>query len=315
MHAFLSKRNRTPVSNDVEVSGITWIELFVLFDLTGNRTEVGQHQKDPEATKRAEIRRRNSRCAKHKQGRLNDTMVITKPTLDEEIKVFKALVRHIFKHEVKHGKGKRFRMDNRSNLRRLNDLGISGHQPALMAFCQMTNSEKKEQITEAILKQRIANKKAETLDAEHRERMIKAEVSEPATKTFEEHDETILLRIARIAYGTAVRWKRETRIKESNEMHMGDTGNGTEEKAQYCSRLLTCTRCGTEQETRGKQLKVKAGFRAIHGKKCGKQERVHSNKCRCNVIWHHCPIHRIDPPEHNLGKTKKKLGNGKKIWK
>ena len=89
---------------------------------------------------------------------MNDTMVITKPTLDEEIKLFKALVRHIFKHEVKYGKGKWFRMDNRSNLRRLNDLGISGHQLALMAFCQMTKSEKA-QITEAILKQKIANNK------------------------------------------------------------------------------------------------------------------------------------------------------------
>jgi len=104
VHAFLSKRNWAPVSNDVEVSGTTWIELFALFDITGNRIEEGQHQKDPEATKRAEKRRRNSRCAKNKQGKLNDTMVITKPTLDEEIKVFKALVRHIFKHEVKHGK-------------------------------------------------------------------------------------------------------------------------------------------------------------------------------------------------------------------
>lgn len=38
VHAFLSKRKWAPVSNDVEVSGIAWIELFVLFDITGNRT-------------------------------------------------------------------------------------------------------------------------------------------------------------------------------------------------------------------------------------------------------------------------------------
>ena len=34
--------------------------------------------------------------------------------------------------------------------------------------------------------------------------------------------------------------------------------------------------------------------------------------CRCNVIWHHCPIHRIDPPQHSTGKNKKKVGKGKK---
>ena len=97
-------------------------------------------------------------------------MVVTKPTLDEEIKLFKAIVRHVTKHEVKQGKGKWFKMDTRASLRRLNDLGVSGHQPAIMAFCQMTKSEKA-QVTEAILKQKVANnKKAEALYTEHRER-------------------------------------------------------------------------------------------------------------------------------------------------
>ena len=35
VHAFLGKRKWAPVSNDNEVSGITWIELFALFDLQG----------------------------------------------------------------------------------------------------------------------------------------------------------------------------------------------------------------------------------------------------------------------------------------
>ena len=61
-------------------------------------------------------------------------------------------------HEVRQGKGKWVRMDNRSNLRRLNDLGIFGHQPASKAYCQMTKGEKT-QITESILKQKIANNK------------------------------------------------------------------------------------------------------------------------------------------------------------
>ena len=60
-------------------------------------------------------------------------MAITKPTLDEEIKLFKAIVRRFMRHEVKQGKGKWFRMDNRANLRGLNDLGVSGHQLAIMA--------------------------------------------------------------------------------------------------------------------------------------------------------------------------------------
>ena len=135
VHAFLKQRNWAPVNVDMEVSGITWMELFIVYDTTGNRSEKGRHQKDPEATKREEKRRQKSRCAKNKKRNLSDTMVVTKPTLDEEIKLFKAIVRHVMKHEVKQGKGKWFRMDTRANLRRPNDLGVSGHQPAIMAFC------------------------------------------------------------------------------------------------------------------------------------------------------------------------------------
>ena len=38
---------------------------------------------------------------------------------------------------------------------------------------------------------------------------------------------------------------------------------------------------------------------------------MHSNKCRCNVVWHHCPLHRIDPPHHNLQTARRKSKNGK----
>ena len=71
-------------------------------------------------------------------GNISDIMVITKPTLDEELTLSKAIVRHVTRHEVKNGKGDMYRVDNRANLRRLNDLGVSGHQPVIMTFCQMT---------------------------------------------------------------------------------------------------------------------------------------------------------------------------------
>ena len=108
-----------PVKIDSDVSGITWIELFTLYDLTGNRIQKGQHQKDPGATNRAEKRRLKSRCAKNKKTKISDTMVITKPTLEQELKLFKAIVRHITRHEVKQGQGEMFRVDNRANIRRL----------------------------------------------------------------------------------------------------------------------------------------------------------------------------------------------------
>ena len=56
--------------------------------------------------------------------------------------------------------------------------------------------------------------KTEALYVEHREQQKKAEESEQATKAFEEQGDKILLRIARIATGTSVRWKREVRAND-----------------------------------------------------------------------------------------------------
>ena len=138
------------------------------------------------------------------------------------------------------------------------------------------------------------------------------EAADQAAGTQSDWDDTLLIRIARVAYGSAVKWKREIKTEETNEIQTGSAETEEGEKVRYCSRVLACTRCGTEQETKEKQLKVKARFRAIDCKKCGKQERVHSNICRCNIIWHHCPLHRVDPPQHNLGRIKKKLATGTK---
>ena len=31
------------------------------------------------------------------------------------------------------------------------------------------------------------------------------------------------------------------------------------------------------------------------------------------MIWHHCPLHRVDPPQHNFEKAKKKARAGNKL--
>ena len=121
-------------------------------------------------------------------------------------------------------------------------------------------------------------------------------------------DNTILLRKARIAYGAPIRWKREMGKDDSTgDAHRKDDAKN-EGEVRYSSRRLACTKCGAEQETKEKQLKIKNGFRAIVCSKCGKQERVHSHKCSCDIIWHHCLLHRNDPQQHLI---KRKKGKGK----
>ena len=70
----------------------------------------------------------------------------------------------------------------------------------------------------------------------------------------------------------------------------------------YASRMLACTRCHAWQETKWKQLRTKEGFRAIHCKACGKQERTSANICQCGNVWHECPTHREEPSTHHSKK-------------
>ena len=83
---------------------------------------------------------------------LSETTAVSEPTLDEELKTFKAIVRHITKYEIEPKAAMRFTADNRPRLRRLGNLGINGHQPAIAAYCKMTRDEKGK-VIDAIIKQ------------------------------------------------------------------------------------------------------------------------------------------------------------------
>ena len=54
------------VQADSEVGGVTWIELFVLFDTSGSRSAAGDHVKDLEAKARVEKKRRNEHAVERK---------------------------------------------------------------------------------------------------------------------------------------------------------------------------------------------------------------------------------------------------------
>ena len=108
---------------------------------------------------------------------------------------------------------------------------------------------------------------------EHRGRRTKADESEEAAQAFVSQGNKILLRIARVATGASVKRKRTVRTYVGNDNETGNADERKENEAKYQSRLFACTRCGSKQETKEKQLKVNVGFRAIHCKRCGKQEK------------------------------------------
>ena len=108
VHSFLKQRKWAPAQMDTEAGGITWIELFILFDITGSRSQEGQHQKSPAATRRAEKRKGETKDAKGKKVNRGATTVVSKPTLDEDLKTFKVITRHIAKFEIEQQTIKRF---------------------------------------------------------------------------------------------------------------------------------------------------------------------------------------------------------------
>ena len=120
----------------------------------------------------------------------------------------------------------------------------------------------------------------------------------------------LLIKLARIAVGAAPRWKRTVvravgvgagpGQEENHESHPSDA------EAKYNSRMIACTQCSSWQETKWMQLRTKEGFRAVHCRTCGRQERALVNRCQCEVTWHHCPIHRLDPPIHKSRKGAKR---------
>ena len=186
-------------------------------------------------------------------------------------------------------------MDDRKKLRRLARLGITGHQPSIAAHCKMSESER-EVVIASLLQQKVgSNPKVMKQYSEYRKKEQEAKASSSHLQP-DHVKPAFFLRYAKVSVAAAVKWAREKRIDTSEVQVSADEGQ-PEVKA-YTSRILECTRCNAPQETEWMQLRVKEGYRAIHCKQCGKQERCARNRCQCGVVWHICPTHRIDPSFH-----------------
>ena len=196
------------------ISGVTWLELFVLFEVTGARTSNGDHVKDPKARKRTDAR--NKKRKNQKEGWTTIGNAIVQPSLDEELKRFKAIVRHIAKHEVDKDQGRWFLMETRAKLRRLGPLAVWGNQPAMAAHVLLKKDEV-ESVTENILKQKVGHNPKATKrytellktrrSKEEKSREAETTADERQQREADEDDDRISLKYARIAVGAAVKWK------------------------------------------------------------------------------------------------------------
>ena len=72
------------------------------------------------------------------------------------MKLFKAIMRHVARHEVAREQAPWFAMEGRQRFRRLAKLGVEGHQPVVAAYVKMSKEEK-DNIVENIIMQKAGS--------------------------------------------------------------------------------------------------------------------------------------------------------------
>ena len=112
MHAFISDRQWAEAHAESTIAGIAWLELFVLFDTSGHREQGADHIKDKEATQRAMDRKaKRIEATKRKERKAEDAT--TKPSLQEKMVLFRAIVRPIAAHDINGQKASWFLSEQR----------------------------------------------------------------------------------------------------------------------------------------------------------------------------------------------------------
>ena len=64
-------------------------------------------------------------------------MVETRPSLAEEINVFKRIVQHVARQDMAKEQAAMFRAEDKQHYKRLKNLGLLGHQAAIQANCEI----------------------------------------------------------------------------------------------------------------------------------------------------------------------------------
>ena len=289
VHRFLQERTWAHIETEGMTSGTTWLEIFILFDVTGARSEKGQHIKNEAAAERATARRKKQKTTQTK-GHL--TSAVVRPSLDEELKRFKAIVRHIAKHEMQEDQGNKFEMEKRAQLKRLAPLGVVGSQPAIKGWVKMTPAEQ-EKVARSIMLQKLG------ADVKCTKRYD--ELKQQQSQGTKHDEETMLIKYSRIALGSTIKWTRTLQPDEATQ-NVVERRLLSSRQLGY-SRMIHCLTCNEAQETKMIQLRTQHGYRAIHCKGCKRQQRVAYNKCQCGKVWHQCELHAVDPEAHYTRKA------------
>ena len=126
----------------------------------------------------------------------------------------------------------------------------------------------------------------------------------------------IKIKKAQITYNIPPRWRQgkcwpppkaiigaahqpDERVTEDNELPM------------YSVRYVRCDRgCTRCTDTTTKQMWTGNGYRNICCIECKYQSRTKLWTCTCDVLWHECPVHKVDPLVHLARQVKPRPRKG-----
>lgn len=273
--------------------GTTWIELMAMFELMGYRPENAEYVQEAKVRgdKKTSHEKKASKVNERRKRRHGeDGEDKRQVSLSQELEIFKALVRHMFKQHVRGAHKDMVDADTNHEVRRLNNLAVTGFNAVSAAQVKALTMCRQE-VANAIMRQ----KKGMTDKAMENIKRLKHE---------EEGEEKIRLKNAAIDMRKQAQWKPRTG---------GGDERVTQEKMQvahHADRKIRCVHCPTWQETGDLILRTCRGYRTINCHRCGRTNRVALSKCQCGLVWHHCDKHMQDPPVERSRAVKRK-GNGK----
>ena len=277
---------------DTKASGTTWLELFILFDTLGYRRKESRTPKNVASAARTKERQAANKHQRKERG--NAETAEPRASLAEELEAFKRVVRHTMRQDGNAEQAKWFNGDTKTQYRRLKALGITEHQPAIVANCEVDPITMMD-VEEAIVIQKARGTRKQLMQFKD-------------ARSKSDGDGLFLLRKSKVDVRSCPKWKR-VEVESTLQPSIGCPQGGQAESphcVEYASRMISCPVCKEQVQTAMMQLFTPLSFRYMSCSGCEKQRWSRGWLCECGIAWHTCNIHRVDPAVHRSAKPPKR---------
>ena len=131
--------------------------MIALCDSGGYRRRESRLRRNEDIARRADARAAKAKHDKKEERRKKKGETAeTRPSLSEEMYHFKKIFKHAVRQDVSKEQGEMFEDEGKQQFRRLRNLGVLGHQPAIVSNCAV-DPITVEGVEEAIFQQKVGS--------------------------------------------------------------------------------------------------------------------------------------------------------------